>query len=302
MVKIGHHSFFQEENIKFLVEGIEKYLWKKGLAAWRRVFPSSPEHISFRCTCYRSGENHNFASVDVAKAVGGAINDKFNWDVKMKGFDLEVVVNIDVEQVYCTLSLNKVSLFKRNIEHFGPTTLRATICSSLLRYAEITLGDIVVDPMCGGGSIPLEGALGYSQGFHLGGEIHEKAIERTRLNLQASREAQKNNLGIDVCKWDVTQIPLRDNSVDVFVTDLPFGKRSGSRTNNAMLYPKVMLSMARVVRPTTGRAVLLTQDRTSIFKALKKINPYWKLTRQSSANIGGLTALIFFFKRTSNTL
>ena len=33
----------------------------------------------------------------------------------------------------------------------------ATICAGLLRYANIKPGEIVVDPMCGGGSIPIEG-------------------------------------------------------------------------------------------------------------------------------------------------
>ena len=62
-------------------------------------------------------------------------------------------------QVYYGITLTKESLFKRTIKHFGPTTLRATICSALLKLADIQPGDIVVDPMCGGGSIPLEGKL-----------------------------------------------------------------------------------------------------------------------------------------------
>ena len=60
-------------------------------------------------------------------------------------------------KVYFTLTLTKDSLFKRNISHFGPTTLRATICSALLTMADVKPGDVVVDPMCGGGSIPIEG-------------------------------------------------------------------------------------------------------------------------------------------------
>ena len=46
----------------------------------------------------------------------------------------------------------------------------------------------------------------------------------------------------------------------------PFGKRSGSKADNRVLYPKILTSMARVVKPVTGRAVLLTQDKTSMFK------------------------------------
>lgn len=39
---------------------------------------------------------------------------------------------------------------------FGPTTLRATICYNLLRLAHPKPGDIIIDPMCGSGSIPIE--------------------------------------------------------------------------------------------------------------------------------------------------
>ena len=87
-----------------------------------------------------------------------------------------------------------------------------------------------------------------------------------------------------------------------------------------------MLAMARVVRPVTGRAVVLTYDKTSMFKvslnfinykliiycikisnqykdlcrlqSIGKFNEFWKLGRQSYANIGGLAALVYCFSRT----
>ena len=37
--------------------------------------------------------------MDAARAIGGAIQDKFQWKVKMKGFDIEVVVNIDLSKI-----------------------------------------------------------------------------------------------------------------------------------------------------------------------------------------------------------
>ena len=71
--------------------------------------------------------------MDVARQVGGKIQDKFGWGVKMKEFDIEVVINIDSNQVYCGIGLTHKSLFRRNIVHFGPTTLRATICAAMLQ-------------------------------------------------------------------------------------------------------------------------------------------------------------------------
>ena len=46
-------------------------------------------------------------------------------------------------------------------------------------------GDIVCDPMCGSGSISIEGALGCSDMFQLAGENHPLAIQHSNENIQA---------------------------------------------------------------------------------------------------------------------
>ena len=116
----------------------------------------------------------------------------------------------------------------------------------------------------------------------------------------------KNNLkslpAVDVIQWDVVNAGcLRDNSVDVVISDLPFGRRSGSKADNRKLYPDTLLSLARLVRPNTGRAVLLTQDKTSMFKILPKVAKFWVKSRVVSTNIGGLTALVFLLTRTDQS-
>ena len=45
-------------------------------------------------------------------------------------------------------------------------------------------GEIVCDPMCGGGSIPIEGALNWPESLHLCGDHHDLAPPRTRANVQ----------------------------------------------------------------------------------------------------------------------
>lgn len=55
-----------------------------------------------------------------------------------------------------SLRVTHESKHRRNITYFGPTTLRATVCYNLIKLAEPKTGDIIIDPMCGGGSIPIE--------------------------------------------------------------------------------------------------------------------------------------------------
>ncbi len=57
---------------------------------------------------------------------------------------------------------------------------------------------------------------------------------------------------VDGLQWDALAPCLRPASVDVLISDLPFGKRSGSKADNRVLYPATLLTMARLVRPTTG--------------------------------------------------
>lgn len=64
-----------------------------------------------------------------------------------------------LDEAYVCFALTKESMHRRNIAHFGPTTLRATHCYNILRLAQLRVGDIVVDPLCGGGSIPIEVGL-----------------------------------------------------------------------------------------------------------------------------------------------
>ena len=95
--------------------------------------------LSFRGTCYRSGEKskHDFDSPLVARTVGGHVQDLFGWEVKMKGYDLEFVINCDPGQLYCALTLNHSSLGNRTITEFGLCTLRPTISACLARIAKL---------------------------------------------------------------------------------------------------------------------------------------------------------------------
>ena len=99
------------------------------------------------------------------------------------------------------------------------------------RLANIQTGEIVCDPMCGGGSIPIEGALAYSQGFFLAGDNHILAVERAAKNLEVfDRKIQADSL-----QWDVINIPLKDNSVDVLISDL-VSKQDISEWTDAKMY------------------------------------------------------------------
>ncbi|XP_012781387.1 tRNA (guanine(6)-N2)-methyltransferase THUMP3 isoform X2 [Ochotona princeps] len=264
-----------------------------------------PQVLKFRVTCNRAGEKHCFTSNEAARDFGGAVQEYFKWKADMTNFDVEVLLNIHDSEVVVGIALTEESLHRRNITHFGPTTLRSTLAYGMLRLCAPQPGDIIVDPMCGTGAIPIEGATEWSHCYHIAGDNNSLAVNRAANNISSlltktqTKEGRASwGLPIDAAQWDICSLPLRTASVDIIVTDMPFGKRMGSKKRNWNLYPACLQEMSRVCRPGTGRAVLLTQDKKCFTKALSGMGHVWRKVHTVWVNIGGLHAAVYLLKRT----
>lgn len=259
--------------------------------------------IKFRVTCSRAGDKHSFSSNEAARDFGGAVQEFFQWKADMTKFDVEVLLNIHNEEVVIGIALTEESLHRRNISHFGPTTLRSTLCYGMLRLCKPQASDIILDPMCGTGAIPLEGAIEFNSSFYVAGDNNDMAVNRTVNNVChiQKRRADKGStsgLPIDTVRWDLCNLPMRTSSVDIIITDMPFGKRMGSRKKNWDLYPSCLREMARVCRPGSGKAVLLTQDKKCFAKAISRMGGLWRKQHTVWVNVGGLHAGVYLLKRT----
>ena len=101
----------------------------------------------------------------------------------------------------------------------------------------------------------------------------------------------------DLLQLDVTSLPFRHDSIDVIVSDLPFGRRHGSKKVNSTLYPALLRDMGRVARVGSARAVLLTQDFKSMNLAYDKGRKFWFQKLCSFVKIGNLNCYIYLFLR-----
>ncbi|XP_044024850.1 THUMP domain-containing protein 3 [Siniperca chuatsi] len=259
--------------------------------------------VKFRVTCNRAGDKHSFSSNEAARDFGGAVQEFFQWKADMTKFDIEVLLNIHKEEVVIGIALTEESLHRRNISHFGPTTLRSTLCYGMLRLCKPQASDIILDPMCGTGAIPLEGAIEFNSSFYIAGDNYEMAVNRTVNNIchiqkRRAVKGSASGLPIDTVRWDLCNLPIRTSSVDIIITDMPFGKRMGSKKKNWDLYPSCLREMARVCRPGSGKAVLLTQDKKCFSKAISRMGGLWRKLHTVWVNVGGLHAGVYLLKRT----
>ena len=203
------------------------------------------------------------------------------------------------------------------------TTLNATIAHAMLRALRPRAGSLVVDPMAGCGTLPELGCSAQRERgapcFFLAGDSSPVAVAKARANLRGVRL-------VDIILWDATRLPLRTGVVDHFVSDLPFGKRLGSKAANRQLYPQSLEEMRRALCPTpsdvtqpTPRApvcppeatteaathardmashgrpdlVLLSADRHALTTAVRSARARpWRVLLQRRVNVGGLDGLL----------
>ncbi|CAD7687691.1 unnamed protein product [Nyctereutes procyonoides] len=247
---------------------------------------TQPEVLKFRVTCNRAGEKHCFSSNEATRDFGGAIQDYFKWKADMTNFDVEVLLNIHDKEIVVGIALTEESLCRRNITHFGPTTLRSTLAYGMLRLCAPQPTDIIVDPMCGTGAVPIEGATEWSNCYHIAGDNNPLAVDRAANNISSLltksqiKEGKVSwGLPIDAVQWDICNLPLRTGSVDIIVTDMPFGKRMGSKKRNWNLYPACLWEMSH--------------DKKCFAKTLFGMGHVWRKVHTVWVNIGGLHAAVY---------
>ncbi|GGB16944.1 hypothetical protein GCM10011492_03390 [Flexivirga endophytica] len=166
----------------------------------------------------------------------------------------EWMLNIDVEA-------GRIDLgpwhWSRRIGHLQrlPATTPGPVAAGLLRLAKLRVGDQLLDPCAGVGTVPIVDAL------LRGGPAYsiEQDPQATRLAIEnaANLSVQQS---VSVLEADATDLPLGDGSVDRVVSDLPFGKRIGSNELNKTLYPAILREVERVLT-ADGRCVLLSDDK-----------------------------------------
>ncbi|RLI22305.1 hypothetical protein DRO54_01420 [Candidatus Bathyarchaeota archaeon] len=152
MILLCKENFTEFDDLYRIVKGID-YSW---------IIEADQ---SFAVRSERVGE-HNFTSIDVARAVGQAIIDSY---MEARGKRLKVNLDIPDVEFYALvrnqefiLGVNTTgnSLHKRGYRVYEhPAALKPTLAAAMLRISGWNPQENIIDPMCGGGTIPIEAAF-----------------------------------------------------------------------------------------------------------------------------------------------
>jgi len=215
----------------------------------------------------------------------------------------EILFNSDVEDINSFRNLYSptyiedsngriLNLSKREWrKEYVPAGINPSLAYILCMIADLRKEDIVYDPFCGAGVIPITALKYFNVKRVICSDISGKAVEKSEINFKAA--------GIDKNRYrlfrnDIRDIRLNKRNVDKIVSNLPFGIRVGEHNDNKEIYLSLEKVAERVLRKK-GLLVLLTQEKKLLREVFSKEN--WNVKSVLRVNEGGLLPEVFVIER-----
>lgn len=268
--------------------------WNHLLRLHHRIRPKPKGRPSYWLVTQMEGQ-HGYLRRDARKALAQGLVGKFpdSWRAAEENAAIEVWLTIQEATAFCGLRLSDRTMRHRTykLEH-RPASLRPTLAAALVRLAESKPRHVVVDPMCGAGTILAEhllvaGLTRGEKGAVLGGDVEFAAVRSAAANLRKIG-------GAHLTRWDALQLPLETGSVDRVVSNPPFGKQLSDPEAIGPLYQGVVREYDRILRPG-GRAVLLVSAGPVLRAAAKEVG--WTSLRHVRVRVLGQPALITVWQK-----
>jgi 23S rRNA G2445 N2-methylase RlmL len=270
--------------------------WPHLLRLHQAIRPRLKGRPTYRLVTQMEGEHgylRKHAREALARGLARHIPD--TWREAEENAFVEIWLTIHEATAICGVRLSDRTMRHRvwKMEH-RPASLRPTLAAAMVRTAAVKPTQLVVDPMCGAGTILAE-QLAYADRFRgqgvrvLGGDIEYAAAKAATLNLR--------KIGAPlVCQWDVRRLPMASGEVDCVLCNPPFGKQLSSPGEVGPLYKAMVREMDRVLR-SGGQAVLLVSDGQALRAAVDHVP--WRSTRRINVRILGQRAQISVWRKAS---
>ena len=288
------------------------------------------EEQTFAVRAERHGE-HSFISPEVAARVGHVIIDEFRKStgkglrVNLDEPDVEFYALVREDEFFLGINTSGKSLHRRYYRKWHHrAALLPSIAYAMLRIAEWKEDEKLLDPFCGGATIPIEAAL-LARNTPVGLKRGELALRNLRFFPKEELERIANNLlenerrevkpriiasdaspkALEGAKINIEAASLRDEITliqadvraidkhlkeqpDKIITNPPYGVRMGI-ADPEKFYEEALTALARAA-PAANLVIIATKPKT-IKKALEKTT--WKINTARTIKYGTLQAQIF---------
>jgi tRNA (guanine6-N2)-methyltransferase len=268
--------------------------WQFLLGLHHAIRPKPKGKPSYRLVTQMSG-THGYRRIDAGKAMAQGLAGVFpaSWKPAEENAAVEIWLTIRGATAVCGLRLSDRTMRHRayKVEH-QPASLRPTIAAAMVRLAGAGPGDVVLDPMCGAGTILAE-QIELSK-IRKAGRIEVWGGDREMSMLRAAASNLHRVGPAMLVNWDATRLPLPGERVDRIVCNPPFGKQLSSPEEIGPLYRNTLREFNRVLRPG-GRAVFLVSEPDVLREAIKPHR--WQPSRQMRVEVLGQPASISVWQK-----
>jgi 23S rRNA G2445 N2-methylase RlmL len=230
--------------------GLDAGVIRAALDALRGLRPL-PERPVYSVTANFVGQR-NYSAPEIKTALAAGIAARCpDWTLSERDedADLNLRLFIDHSDALLGLRISRDPLHRRPYkQHHLPGSLKPPVAAALIRLAgDVAPGACLLDPFCGSGTLLIEAAL---SGLRpVGGDASGEAVAHALANARDARTA------LLVSQWDARALPLPAASVDLAVSNLPWGRQVTVDSALRDLYARSFDALRRVCR---GPLVLLT--------------------------------------------
>ncbi|XP_060165394.1 THUMP domain-containing protein 2 isoform X6 [Globicephala melas] len=141
--------------------------------------------LTFRVSCRCSGAiAKTFTAQEVGRVIGIALMKQFGWKADLRNPNLEIFIHLS--DIYCVVGIPVFRVPLASRAYIKTAGLRSTIAWAMASLAEIKAGAVVLDPMCGLGTILLEAAKEWPDVYYMGADVSDSQLLGACDNLKAA--------------------------------------------------------------------------------------------------------------------
>ncbi|XP_023591437.1 THUMP domain-containing protein 2 isoform X4 [Trichechus manatus latirostris] len=151
----------------------------------KAIVGHNQKDLTFRVSCRCSGAvGKTFTAQEVGRIIGIALMKQFGWKADLRNPNLEIFIHLN--DIYSVVGIPVFRVPLANRAYIQTAGLRSTIAWAMASLAEIQAGALVLDPMCGLGTILLEAAKEWPDVYYVGADVSDSQLLGAHDNLKAA--------------------------------------------------------------------------------------------------------------------
>ena len=192
------------------------------------------------------------------------------FDIRREGF------------AFCGQLISKREFTEKNL---NKGDLRPELAYLMCCFAELKENDVIAEPFCGYGSIPIQLAKKF-RFLHL----YVSDIDEEKITALKEKKYFKQNDFVSVEVQDAFSLKqIKDNSVDVIISDPPWGFFEDVG-DIALFYDKMFSSFKRILK-NDGKMIILSARKDELEYAAEKNN--YKIIERVDTLVNGKKACVY---------